>query len=344
MRILLSLLLVCSLVPGQNAQKQLLLADTDAPVTPVDSPGGGTYSSTQSVTITDATATFILYTLDGSTPACPGTGTLYTGAFNISTTTTLKAIGCNGITGGGVLTSVYTITAGVVYVSSTFNTTEVGATPCPSAVCTFTGVVFSNTGDTVFIAPMVICLSSGCAQEAPVSVTFSASDGTNTYTAIPGATVISSSNPAIAGSYLNQGVLYAKNVTAGTYSIAVTISASNNVYFPVLGVIEVSGANISTPLDTNVTASGTATSASPSLTSPGNVSASNEMAIAFLASASADSFSWGGSFTQKTSYTHGGGIFVTLAIDTNPTSGAKVTASGSQTSGAYQMSLVAAKP
>jgi hypothetical protein len=89
-----------------------IIGSSDPPKTPVDSPGAGTYSSTQSVTIADATATYILYTLDGSTPACPATGTLYTGAFNISTTTTLKAIGCIGGTGGGVLTSVYTISGG----------------------------------------------------------------------------------------------------------------------------------------------------------------------------------------------------------------------------------------
>ena len=99
MRSLILSLLFAAAAFAQHNQIQVLLADTDAPVTPVDMPGGGTYSSTQSVTITDATATFILYTLDGSTPACPGTGTLYTGAFNISSTSTLKAIGCNGITG-----------------------------------------------------------------------------------------------------------------------------------------------------------------------------------------------------------------------------------------------------
>lgn len=79
------------------------------PNTPTASPGAGTYSSTQSVTLTDATASTIFYTTTGTNPNCLGTsGTRYTGAISISTTTTLKAIGCNGITGGGVLTSVYT--------------------------------------------------------------------------------------------------------------------------------------------------------------------------------------------------------------------------------------------
>lgn len=112
MRIALLLLISVSLwAQSQPTARVLALGSTDAPNTPVDSPGAGTYSSTQSVTITDATAQFILYTTSGSAPSCPSTGTLYTGAFNISVTTTLKAIGCNGVTGGGVLTSVYTISA-----------------------------------------------------------------------------------------------------------------------------------------------------------------------------------------------------------------------------------------
>lgn len=112
------LILSATLLSGQNAQKQLMLADTDAPLTPTDSPGGGTYGSTQSVTLSDPTSSLILYTTDGSTPACPGTGTLYTGAISVSVTTTIKAIGCNGVTGGGVLTSVYTISGGITEVGS----------------------------------------------------------------------------------------------------------------------------------------------------------------------------------------------------------------------------------
>ena len=105
-------LLLALALTAASASAQVLvpiMAGNERAGTPTDSPGMGTYSSTQSVTLSDPTAATILYTTDGSTPACPATGTLYTGAFNISVTTTLKAIGCNGVTGGGVLTSVYTI-------------------------------------------------------------------------------------------------------------------------------------------------------------------------------------------------------------------------------------------
>lgn len=81
--------------------------------TPTDSPGQGSYGSTQTVTLSDPTANFIRYTTDGSTPSYTA-GTLYTTGFSVAVTTTVKAIGCSLVndTCGGVLTSVYTITGG----------------------------------------------------------------------------------------------------------------------------------------------------------------------------------------------------------------------------------------
>jgi len=62
-----------------------------AAATPVITPATGTYSSAQSVTITDSTSgASIYYTLDGSQPTT--SSTQYTGSFTVSTTTTVKAI------------------------------------------------------------------------------------------------------------------------------------------------------------------------------------------------------------------------------------------------------------
>jgi beta-glucanase (GH16 family) len=81
---------------------------------PACTPGAGTYTSTQSVTCTDA-APVICYTTNGINPATNGssgctTGTLYSGAISVASTTTLKVIaGGTGYTDGTVSTYSYII-------------------------------------------------------------------------------------------------------------------------------------------------------------------------------------------------------------------------------------------
>ncbi len=84
--------------------------------TPTDSPGAGTYGSTQSVTLSSATGSAVIcYTTNGTTPAAttPGTcstGTTYSGAISVASTTTIKAIATkSGLSNSGVLTSAYMI-------------------------------------------------------------------------------------------------------------------------------------------------------------------------------------------------------------------------------------------
>ena len=119
-------LLIAAILAGVSCfcQGQVMRRGEGIPTvaTPTDAPGAGTYGSTQSVTLSDPGSALIHYTVDGSTPSFIA-GTLYTGAFNIAATSTLKAIGCamDGVC-GGVLTSVYTISAGITYVRYTSNT------------------------------------------------------------------------------------------------------------------------------------------------------------------------------------------------------------------------------
>lgn len=77
---------------------------------PEFSPVAGTYTSTQSVTITSATGgATIRYTTDGSTPSATS-GTIYSGAISMESTTTLKAIAYKtGMQDSFVITGVYTI-------------------------------------------------------------------------------------------------------------------------------------------------------------------------------------------------------------------------------------------
>jgi hypothetical protein len=67
--------------------------------TPTPSSSAGRYYPSISPTLTSEWSDTILYTTDGTIPACPSTGTLYTGAILINTTTTLKSIGCSARAG-----------------------------------------------------------------------------------------------------------------------------------------------------------------------------------------------------------------------------------------------------
>jgi hypothetical protein len=76
--------------------------------TPTATPGAGTYTSAQSVTLTSTAGASIYYTIDGSTPST--SSTLYSSPINISVTTTLKAIAVKeGMTNSGIFSALYTI-------------------------------------------------------------------------------------------------------------------------------------------------------------------------------------------------------------------------------------------
>ena len=103
--------------------------------TPADSPGAGTYSGAQTVTITSATTgAYICYTTDGSAPTGTGSsctqGSHYTGGFSVASSATLKAKGFKADYGdSALLTSVYTIgggSAGLTILNPSFEADNVG--------------------------------------------------------------------------------------------------------------------------------------------------------------------------------------------------------------------------
>jgi len=77
--------------------------------TPTFSPAAGTYSTAQTVTISDATPNAtIYYTTNGTTPTT--SSTVYTGAITVQSTTTVKAIAvASGVTNSSVGSATYTI-------------------------------------------------------------------------------------------------------------------------------------------------------------------------------------------------------------------------------------------
>ncbi len=97
--------------------------------TPVISPNGGTFTSTQSVTLSDTTAgAAIYYTTNGSTPSA--SSTLYSAPFAVSSSETVKAIAiATGYNASAVASAVFTISTGVPLhgVVSTASTPITGA-------------------------------------------------------------------------------------------------------------------------------------------------------------------------------------------------------------------------
>ena len=93
--------------------KPIMLTGSVPPVTATPNivPGTGTYTSAQTVTITDATpSSSIFYTIDGS-PATPSS-TPYTGPFLVSVTTTVNAVAtASGFSTSLQASQTYTITA-----------------------------------------------------------------------------------------------------------------------------------------------------------------------------------------------------------------------------------------
>ncbi len=88
--------------------------DTTAPTTPVASPPAGTYTGTQSVSLTssdsDSGLANIYYTTDGSTPT--NASAVYTSPISVSSSQTIKAIAYdNAGNASPVLTAAYTINA-----------------------------------------------------------------------------------------------------------------------------------------------------------------------------------------------------------------------------------------
>jgi hypothetical protein len=74
---------------------------------PAFTPAAGTYTSQQSVTLTDPGAT-IYYTIDGSAPT--SASTVYTNPIPVSSTTTIKAIATSpGLTDSSIVSATYTI-------------------------------------------------------------------------------------------------------------------------------------------------------------------------------------------------------------------------------------------
>src|SRR6266699_195254 len=186
--------------------------------TPTFSPGGGTYTGSVTVIISDAiSGATIYYTTDGSTPTT--SSAVYTGALTFTQTTTLKAMAAaSGMTNSAVASATYTIQqqqvatptfspgggtyAGLVAVTisdatsgATIYYTTDGSTPTTSSAVYIGPLTFTQTTTRKAMAAATGMTNSGVAsatytvQQPVATPTFSPGGGT-----YPGSVTVSISD------------------------------------------------------------------------------------------------------------------------------------------------------
>ena len=216
--------------------------------TPSFSPGGGSYSSTQTVTISTATSLAVLcYTTDGSTPTesghlCSGgTTSTYSTPISVATTQTVKAIGTKATyTDSAVGSAAYTISASHALTVVHTGTCTASGGGDTSLSCTVTAWTSGNTG-------MVFCPSSFAQPNSSSVGTF--------VTAPPTGSTSGGSN------YGNSGVI--KSIPASTTSFTIGVGAAIYGGLLVCEFYEMSGVNTTSPIDVSYGWSGQQYSLTP---------------------------------------------------------------------------------
>jgi hypothetical protein len=187
---------------------------------PVISPAGGTFTSAQTVTITDSTpSAAIYYTTDGSTPSSHST--LYSGTFTVSANQTVRAIAAAAGANSAVTTATFVINLPAAAVpninpaAGTYNSTQT--------------VVLSDTtpGATIYYttdgsAPTT---SSSVYNQGGSGITVSASQTVKAIAVAPGF----GQSAVVSAVYVINGTVAAPTIspTGGTYSAAQTVTITD---------------------------------------------------------------------------------------------------------------------
>ena len=185
---------------------------------PTFSPAAGTYSSAQSVTISDSTAgTTIYYTTNGTTPTT--SSTKYTSAVTVSSSETLEAIAVEtGYTNSPVATAAYTISP--VLPAPTFS-------PAAGTYTSAQTVSISDTtsGTTIYYTTNGTTPSTSSTKYTS-AVTVSSSETLEAIAVKTGYT----NSPVATAAYTISSVLPAPTFSpaAGTYTSAQTVSISDS--------------------------------------------------------------------------------------------------------------------
>jgi chitodextrinase len=239
-----------------------LLNLAPAAAAPTFSPLPGSYTSTQSVTISDSTSGgTIYYTTDGTVPTTAST--VYTMPISVSSTETINAMAAApGLNNSTVAGGSYTIqgvgTGNIGFIQGNYATPQTSPT---SVTVTYTAA--QAAGDLNVIA---VGWNNSSATVASV-----VDSKNNAYTLAVGPTVMSGT--------ASQSIYYAKNIaSAAAGSNTVTVTFASAAAFPDIRILEYSGADLNTPVDVTVASSGN--SAAPS---SGAVTTKNSNELLFAA-------------------------------------------------------------
>ena len=145
---------------GMVVPVTLIIQGTTATATPAFTPPGGTYTSSQSVTIADATpGAAIYYTLDGTTPTTASQ--VYSAPIAITTNATLKSIAiAPGYTQSAVASATYTLTAPIAATPVATQTVSIAEATAGATVYYTTNGTTPTTASTRYTAPIVFTTSA----------------------------------------------------------------------------------------------------------------------------------------------------------------------------------------
>ena len=219
---------------------------------PTFTPVGGTYTSTQTVSISDSTGgASIYFTTDGSTPT--SSSTKYSGAITVSSSETIKAIAmASGYSSSGVAAAAYTITppaatptfsvAAGTYTSTqavtisdatsgaTIYYTTNGSTPTTSST-QYSSPITVSSSETL----SAIAVATGYSQSAVASAAFTISPPAATPTfSVAAGTYTSVQTVTISDATAGAIIYYTTNGTAPTtsstvYSGPITVSSTETL-------------------------------------------------------------------------------------------------------------------
>jgi sugar lactone lactonase YvrE len=204
---------------ANNRIRKIELPAPTVTATPTFSVAAGTYSTSQSLTLADATPGAVIYfTTDGSTPTT--SSTKYTSAINVASTETIKAIAvATGYTNSPVASAAYTISASTGTATPAFSPAP-GTYSAAQAVTITDGTAGATIHYTVNGSTPV---SSSATYTAPITV--SASETINAIAISSGGV---KSTVASAAYVISKPVTPVFTPPAGTYSAAQSITITES--------------------------------------------------------------------------------------------------------------------